>query len=307
MNETRQVIIIGGGPAGLAAGLYTSRARLSNLLIEKGIMGGLMVLAEVIENYPGFPEGISGYDLAELMHKQATKYGLATLVAEVAGFEVQGKLKVVRTSQGDFAARVVIIAGGSERQKLGVPGEKDFIGKGVSYCATCDATFFEGVPVAIVGGGDSAISEALHLTKYASKVTLIHRRDQLRATRIMQEKAFAEPKMEFRWSSVVESIEGDTTVNRLRLRQVATGEKSTLEVAGIFVSVGFKPNTAYLKGIVPLDAGGLIITNDKMETEIPGVYAAGDIRHNSGRQVITAAGEGAAAAINAEHFVTESG
>ncbi len=305
MNEKYDVVIIGGGPAGLTAGLYASRARLNSLLIEKGLVGGQVANAERVENYSGFPEGIGGLELGQLMHQQATKYGLKTLLAEVIGIELQGEQKVIRTTEGDFIAKAVIIAGGSERQKLGVSGEEEFVGKGVSYCATCDAAFFREQPVAVVGGGDAAITEALHLTKFASRVTVIHRRDQLRASRILQEKAFSQPKIEFRWKSIVEKIEGGDLVKRIRLRQVKTGEESALEVAGIFISTGLRPNTDYLKSILPLDATGLIVTDGKMETEIPGIFAAGDIRHHSARQAITAAGDGATAAIYAEKFISE--
>ena len=258
-----------------------------------------------MENYPGFPEGISGFELGQLMHQQATKYGLNTLLAEVIGIELQNKQKVVTTTEGAFIAKAVIIAGGSERQKLGVPGEEKFIGKGVSYCATCDAAFFREQPVAVAGGGDAAITEALHLAKFASKVTVIHRRNQLRASLILQEKAFSQPKIEFLWNSVVEKIEGGDLVKRIRLRQVKSGEESALDVAGIFISIGLKPNTDYLKGILPLDVTGHIITDEKMETKIPGIFAAGDIRHDSARQAITAAGDGATAAIYAEKFISE--
>jgi len=304
MNNEYEVVIIGGGPAGLTAGLYTSRARLNSLLIEKGLVGGQIADAELMENYPGFVEGISGLELGQSMHQQATKYGLNTIIAEVTGIELQGEKKIVMTTKDNFAAKAVIIASGSERRKLGIPGEEEFTGKGVSYCATCDAPFFKEQPVAVVGGGDAAITEALHLTKFASRVTVIHRRDQLRATRILQEKAFSEPKIEFLWNTVVEEIEGKDTVKRLKLRQVITGEKPVLDVSGVFVSVGHTPGTDYLRGVLPLDATGCIATNERMETEIPGIFAAGDIRLNSARQAITAAGDGATAAIYAEKFIS---
>ena len=303
MNKEYEVIIIGGGPAGLSAGLYTSRARLSSLLIERGLVGGQIVNAERVENYPGFPEGISGLELAQLMHQQATKYGLETLLAEATGIELTEGQKVVKTTEDNFIAKAVISASGSERDKLGIPGEKEFTGKGVSYCAICDAAFFKEQPVAVIGGGDAAITEALHLTQFASRIIVIHRRHQLRASRILQEKAIAEPKIEFLWDTVVEEIEGEEVVKRLSLRNVITGEKSTSEVAGIFVSIGFKPNTAYLKEILSLDATGHISTNEKMETEIPGIFAAGDIRYNSARQAVTAAGDGVTAAIYSEKFI----
>ncbi len=305
-NRNYDVVIIGGGPAGLTAGLYASRDRLNTLLIERELIGGQITNAEKVENYPGFPEGISGYELGQLMHQQAAKYGLKTVTAEATGIELQEGQKVVKTTEGNFRARAVIIAGGSKRQTLGIPGEEKFTGKGVSYCATCDAPFFREQPVAIAGGGDAAITEALHLAKFASRVTVIHRRRQLRATHILRERAFAEPKIDFRWDTTVEKIEGEKFVQRLRLNQVPTGEKSTLEVAGIFISIGFKPDTDYLKGILPLDAVGHIITNEKMEAGVPGIFAAGDIRRDSARQAITAAGDGATAAIYAERFLTES-
>jgi len=304
VNQEYEVIIIGGGPAGLAAGLYTSRARLSSLLIERGMVGGQIADAELVENYPGFAEGVSGLELGQLMHQQATKYGLNTVIAEATGIELKGEKKVVKTTKGNFTTKAVIIASGSERRKLGLPGEEKLTGRGVSYCATCDAPFFKEKPVAVVGGGDAAITEALYLVKFASRVIVIHRRDQLRASRILEERARAEPKIEFLWNSVVEAVEGEDVVKRLSLRQVITGKKSTLDVAGVFIAIGLKPNTDYLKGVLPLDKAGYIITNDRMETEIPGIFAAGDIRLNSAQQAITAAGDGATAAVFAEKFIS---
>ena len=306
-KHSYDVIITGGGPAGLSAGIYTSRARLSTLLIERLAIGGQIATAEWVDNYPGFPDGIGGFELGQLMHRQATKYGLETVTADVTGISPGEKQKVVNTTGGDYVARAVIIAGGSKRQKLGVPGEEEFTGKGVSYCATCDAAFFRDQPVAVVGGGDAAITEAIHLTKFASRVTVIHRRHELRATRILQEIAFAESDMEFCWDSTVEAIEGEGFVERLRLNNVLTGGKSTLAVAGVFISIGFQPDTEFLKGMVPMDAAGHIITNERMETGITGIYAAGDIRQNSARQAITAAGDGATAAIYAEKYLAGQG
>ena len=304
MRGEYEVVIIGGGPAGLSAGIYTARARLSSLLVEKGIVGGLVTNAEVVENYPGFLAGISGLELTESMHQQAKKFGLETLTAEVTGIELEGEQKIVKTSEGNLVAGAVIVAGGSDRVQLNVPGEKEFTGKGVSYCAICDAAFFAEQTVAVIGGGNSAVYEALQLTKFASKVIVIHRRNELRATRIIQEKAFAEPKIEFLWNNIVERIEGEDVVKRLRLRNVVSGEESTLDVSGVFVSIGFKPNTDYLKDILPLDAAGYIVVNEKMEAGIPGIFAAGDIRSGSIRQVIAATGDGATAAIYAERFIT---
>ena len=303
-NREYDVIIVGGGPAGLTAGLYTARARRNSLLIEKVATGGWIINAELVENYPGFPQGINGLELADLMSEQAKKYGLEIFLAEVTGLELKGGQKIVKTTEGDFAAKAVIIAGGSDRVKLGVPGEQEFTGKGVAYCAICDAAFFRDLPVAVAGGGNAAINEALHLSKFASKVIMIHRRQELRAIRILQERAFAEPKIEFLWDTVVEAIEGADVVKRLRLRNVLSGEKSTLDISGIFVAIGSKPNTDYLKGVLTLEANGYIATNEKMETGVPGIFAAGDIRSNSIRQLITAAGDGATAAVYAEKFIT---
>ena len=307
VDREYDVIIIGGGPAGLAAGLYTARARLSSLLLERAAAGGWIVNAGLVENYPGFPQGISGLELADLMNEQAKKYGLEVLLAGVTGLELEGERKVIKTAGGDFTARAVIIAGGSNWVKLGVPGEEEFTGRGVAYCALCDAAFFRDVPVAVVGGGNAAIDDALHLTKFAAKVTVIHRRQQLRATPILQERAFAEPKIEFRWDTVVAAVEGGAKVERLRLRNVRSGEESTLDVSGIFVALGYTPNTGYLKDVLSLDASGAIITNEKMETGVPGVFAAGDIRASSIRQVVAATGDGATAAVYAEKFIAEQG
>jgi thioredoxin reductase (NADPH) len=304
MANEYDVIIIGGGPAGLSAGLYTSRARLRSLLIERGLVGGQITNAELVENYPGFPQGISGLELGQLIHQQATKYGLETLAAEATGIELQGEKRVVITTKGKFSAKAVIIASGSERRKLGIPGEEELTGRGVSYCATCDGPFFKDNTVAVVGGGNAAITEALHLTKFAAKVKVIHRRSELRATQILQEKAKAEPKIEFLWDTKVEGIEGKDRVKRLNLSNVVSGEKSTLDVAGVFVAVGLKPNTDYLKGVLPVDDAGYIATNEKMETQIPGIFAAGDVRLNSARQSITAAGDGATAAVYAQKFLS---
>ena len=266
-------------------------------------MGGLIINAGVVENYPGFPDGINGLELADAMQRQAVKFGLETLIAEVTGLEMKDEQKVVQTGEGDVTAGAVIVAGGSDRVKLGVPGEEEFTGRGVAYCAVCDGYFYRDVPVAVAGGGNAAMNEALELTKFASRVTVIHRRDELRATKILQERALADPKIEFLWNTVVEAIEGEDTVKRLRLKNVPTGEKSTLDISGIFVAVGFRPNTDYLKKIIHLADNGTIITNEKMETDVPGIYAAGDIRSGSIRQVAAAVGDGAVAAIYAERYI----
>jgi thioredoxin reductase (NADPH) len=305
VNKEYDVVIIGGGPAGLTAGIYAARDRFNSLLIERGIIGGIITEAEWIDNYPGFPQGISGIELSKLMHEQATKYGLKSIFAEVTSLEIEGEQKIIKTTNGDFAARTVIVAGGSERGKLGIPGEKDFTGKGVSFCATCDAPFFTDKPVAVVGGGNAAIYEALHLTKFATRIAIIHRRDRLRATAVVQEKALAEPKIEFLLNTVVKAIEGKDFVQKLRLQNVITGKQSILEVAGVFMAIGLKPNTKYLKNTLPLDEQGHIITDEQMKTKIPGIFAAGDIRSGSIQQTVAAAGDGAIAAISAKNFIEQ--
>ena len=304
MRNSYQLIIIGGGPAGLSAGLYAARSRLSTLLIERGVPGGQIINAELVENYPGFPQGISGAELGSLMEQQAAKYGLEIIMAEVEGVEIGKEEKIVRTSEGQYRAKALIIAGGSEHSKLDVPGEEKLRGRGVSYCATCDGAFFSDQVIAVVGGGNVAINDALFLTRFASRVIVIHRRDQLRATKILQERAFAQPKIEFLWDTVVESIGGDDQVRELRLRNVKTGAESKLEVTGVFMAVGLRPNTGYLEGVLALSPEGFILVNDQMETEVPGVYAAGDIRAGSARQVSSAVGDGATAAISAERYLS---
>jgi thioredoxin reductase (NADPH) len=308
MNESPKqydVIIIGGGPAGLSAGLYTARARLKTVLFERGAIGGQIINTQWVDNYPGFVDSVSGIDLTQDMHRQAEKFGLETVYADVSGIEVTGRNKTVTTSQGVYSAPAVIITGGSERQKLGVPGEGKYTGRGVSYCATCDGAFFTDKEVAVVGGGNAALTEALELTRFAAKVTIIHRRNQLRATAVLQEKARANEKIEFLLESVVEEVVGETFVTGLKVKNVKTGEESGLKVDGVFMAVGFLPNTGYLKGVVKLEANGVIVVDRNMATSVPGIFAAGDIRSGSIRQIIAAAGDGAVAAINAEIYVQD--
>jgi thioredoxin reductase (NADPH) len=305
VSETYDVIIIGGGPAGLSAGLYTSRAKLKTLLLEKSILGGQIVNSEHVENYPGFPDGTTGFDLADLMRVQAEKFGLEVNYTEVQEVDLTTAVKRIKSSEGEYTAKAVIIAGGATLQRLGVPGEEKLTGKGISYCATCDGPFFKDKAVAVVGGGDSAVEEAMVLTRFASKVIIIHRRDQLRASKIVQERAFSNPKIELLWDTVVDEVLGDEKVAGLKIRNVKNGQVSALEVSAAFIYVGQQPNTHYLNGIIPLNEKGDIITNERMETEVKGVFAAGDIRQNSSRQVITAAGDGATAALSAEKYLSE--
>lgn len=303
-GRSYQVIIIGGGPAGLTAGLYCARSRFATLLIEKGIPGGQIVNAERVENYPGFPKGVSGIELGQLIHEQATSYGLETLLAEVTRVAASPRNNLVNTTEGDIMADSIIIASGAQFRKLNVPGEGKYVGKGVSYCATCDGPLFKGKTVAVVGGGDSAVTEALYLSKFASSVKVIHRRDQLRASRIFEERARAEPKIEFIWDTVVTQIEGDIVVRQISLKDTRNDRISALELAGVFVAIGSQPNSTQWQGVLPLDEEGYIITNELMETKAPGVFAAGDVRHNSARQAITAAGDGATAAISMARFLS---
>jgi thioredoxin reductase (NADPH) len=304
MSRSYQVVIIGGGPAGLTAGLYCARARFSTLLIERGMIGGQIANAERVENYPGFPEGVPGIRLGQLIHEQATRYGLETLSAEVISAVPDARHNLISTDEGDFTSESIIIASGAQYRRLGVPGEDELMGKGVSYCATCDGPLFKDKAVAVVGGGDSAITEALYLSRFASAVKVIHRRSQLRASEIIQERAMAEPKIQFIWDAVVTKIEGDKAVSQVVLKSTKSATMSALEVAGVFVAVGSEPNSAQWRGLLPLDEGGYMITNELMETGLPGIFAAGDIRHNSARQVITAAGDGATAALSAARFLS---
>ncbi len=306
MSETtdHDIIIIGGGPAGLAAGLYAARARRTTLLFERKVTGGQIALTNDVENYPGF-DSINGFDLADAMHKQAEKYGMQTTYADVTSIDQDGDMHIVRTAEGDFRGKAVILTGGADYNKLGVPGEERLTGSGVSYCATCDGAFFRDQTVAVVGGGDAAMDEGLFVTRFVSKAIVIHRRDKLRASAIMQERAFANPKMEFIWNTVVEEIFGEDHVTGVRVRDLVTKETRTIELGAVFIFIGLTPNTGYLRGKLKMDAGGHIFVNEWMETEVPGLFAAGDIRANSARQLVTAAGDGATAAIRADHYITE--
>jgi thioredoxin reductase (NADPH) len=307
MTETKDydIIIVGAGPAGLAAGLYAARARRRTLLIERKVTGGQIALTADVENYPGI-ERINGFELGERMHKQAESYGMETAYTDIIALETREDGRhVLRPAEGEYVAPAVILAGGADYNKLGVPGEERLTGFGVSYCATCDAAFFKDQVVAVVGGGDAALDEGMFVTRYASKAYVIHRRDTLRASAILQERAFANPKLEFTWNTVVEEILGDDHVTGARLRNVQTGEQSTLDVGAVFVFIGLTPNTGWLRGVVPMDTGGHVFVNEWMETEVPGIFAAGDVRANSARQVVTAAGDGATAAIRADHYISE--
>lgn len=297
------LIIIGGGPAGLAAAIYAARARLSTAILERAVPGGQIALTSVVENYPGI-ESIAGIGLAEAMQKHAEKSGATVEFFTVDRVDFSGKVKLVYNDCGtEMASKAVIIATGADHAKLGVPGEEELAGRGVSYCAVCDGSFFRSKEIAVIGGGDSAIDEGLYLTRTSSKVTVIHRRGQLRAEKVLQERAFANSKMAFVWDSVVERFNGTEELTSLSLRNVKTNERSDFPAQGAFVYVGLNPNTAFLKGAVGMDERGYVATNEKMETNVPGVYAIGDIRPNTLRQVVTAASDGAIAAIQAEKYI----
>jgi thioredoxin reductase (NADPH) len=304
-SKAYEVIIIGGGPAGLTAGLYTSRSRLRTLLIESSIFGGQITTTELIENYPGFPQGITGAELGQLMEEQARRFGLEMVNQEVLEVRLEGEKKVVRTHEADYDGEALIVSSGTEYRRLGILGEEEFVGKGVSFCATCDGAFFQDSRIVVVGGGDSALTEALFLTKFAKEVTIIHRRDALRATKIYQERTFANPKIKFLWNSVMQEIKGDKMVQSILVRNVKTGEVKEFETEGVFLFVGIVPRTQFLKGVVQMDDGGYILTNEDCETSVKGIFAAGDCRKKLLRQITTAVGDGATAAFAAEKYLEE--
>lgn len=300
------IAIIGGGPAGLSAGLYGARAMLKTVVLEKQSPGGQILLTDIIENYPGFPGGINPEELTKRMKQQVEEFGGEIILDDIDGLEKQGNLWKVNGWENEYLAKAVIIATGSEPRKLGVPGEKEFTGRGVSYCATCDAPFFKDQPVAVVGGGDSAVSEAIYITKYASKVYLIHRRDKLRAEMIWQKRAFENPKIEFIWDTVVTEIKGENKVKELYLKNVKTGEESKLPVEAIFIFVGMNPNVDLVKDIVKLTPSGKIKVNLRMETSVPGIFAAGDVTEVPYEQVSIAVGTGAIAAMTAVEYINKN-
>ncbi len=303
MTDIYDIIVIGGGAAGFTAGMYAARDRQRALLIEKFSAGGQVLNCEHIENFPGFPEGVAGYSFGTMLQQQAMNMGLEMKLAEVQSLQLDGGVKVLQTDDGELRARAVIIATGSSFTKLNIPGEEEFLGNGVSHCASCDGAFFMDQPVAVVGGGDAALDEGLHLTQYASQVTIIHRREELRACQLLQERAQSTDKIAFRWNTIVRAIEGEGTVQRVQLEDVNTGERSYMDVAGVFLFVGLTPNTQFLNGLVPLNDRGQILTDVWMRTPVPGVLAAGDVRHASARQLVTSAGDGATAALAAIHYL----
>lgn len=296
------LLIIGAGPAGLTAGLYAARARMNVLLLEKAVPGGQIIVTDWIENYPGFPEGISGFDLAEKMKVQAEAMGLKIDTAEVHSLNLTPDIKEVVLRDRTITAKSLIIASGASPKKLGI-GEDRYMGKGISFCATCDAPFFRDKTVVAVGGGDTAVQEAIYLTKFVKKVYLVHRRDALRAAKILQERAFANDKIEMVWDTVATGVDGLFGIEGVRVKNVKTGEEKTLKAAGCFIWVGILPNTQFLNHSVDTDEYGFIRADASMRTSVPGVFAAGDVRDTPLRQVATAVGDGAIAAVSAEHYI----
>jgi len=298
--------IIGSGPAGLTAGIYGARAGLSTVILEKLAPGGQVVTTDVVENYPGFTEPISGYALIEKMLGQATKFGVEIRNSEVTGINAPSgeDRKLLSLGDGSLSAFAVIIATGARHKRLGIPGEDRFWGRGISCCATCDGMFYRGKRVVVVGGGDTAVKGTIFLTRFASEITLVHRRNRLRATKVLQDRIFAmSDKVKFAWKTVVKEVLGDNIVKAVRLSSVDGGEESVLECDGVFIFVGFAPNTEFLRGSIELDERGYVITDDNMTTSVPGVFACGDARKKLLRQIVTACGEGATAAFAAQMYV----
>lgn len=297
------VIIIGGGPAGLTAGIYTGRARLKALLVEKLIHGGQMMTTDLVENYPGFPEGISGPELSDRMRKQAERFGLEIISGEVQEIRPGNPVHTVVLADRELTAPALIIATGASYKHLGVPGEAELIGRGVSFCATCDGALYRDQEIALVGGGDTALTETLFLSRFAKKIHLIHRRDQFRGAKYLQEQVLALDKVQVHWDSVVEAFEGQEALEAVRLKNVKTGEVTRLKVSGCFVAIGITPNTAFLKDLLPMDEWGFLFTDADMATTIPGIFAAGDVRSKNLWQIATAVGDGAIAAHAVENYL----
>jgi thioredoxin reductase (NADPH) len=303
MSQTYDVIILGAGPAGLSSAIYTGRAMLNTLILEKGAPGGQILMTDFIENYPGFPDGIAPVELTESFRKQAERFGAKIGIDTVKELQREGQLWKVCGNKNEYLTRAVIIATGANFRRLGVKGEGKFTGRGVSYCATCDGFFFREKVVAVVGGGNWALTEAIFLTKFARQVKVIHRRDQFRAEKILQDRTLAHEKMEVIWNTVIEEILGDTTLKSLTVKNVKTGELSELEVDGLFVSIGTIPNSEFVKDLLELNEWGEIVVGKKMGTSQPGIYAAGDVTDACPEQVATAVGTGVAAAIAIDEYL----
>ncbi|MBI4495789.1 MAG: thioredoxin-disulfide reductase [Deltaproteobacteria bacterium] len=297
------IVIAGGGPAGLTAGIYASRALLRTLLLEKMVPGGQAASTHLIENYPGFPKGVSGPELSQAMEEQARRFGLEVARGEVRQLARKGQLWEMDHEERRILAKAVIVATGVEPSKLGIPGEEELRGRGVSYCATCDGPFFRDQEIAVIGGGDSAVGEALYLTRFARRVYLVHRRNALRAEKILQERALQNERIEILWDSVVTRVFGEETVEGVELRDLRTQAVRRLEVAGVFFYIGLKPATEFLKWVLELDELGYVVADKNMATSTPGIFAAGDVRRKTLRQLSTAVGDGATAAYSALRYI----
>lgn len=300
-----EVVIIGGGPAGLTAGLYAARYGLKTILLERGLFGGQIVNAREVHNYPGFPNGVAGMDLGQMMYDQAVKFGLQAEIAEFTGIKSGGSGFEITFDEETISSKAVIVATGSNYRKMGVDGEAKLTGRGVSYCATCDGFLFKNKEVAVVGGGDTAVTDALELSQHCKTVYVIHRRDQLRASEVVQRAALSNDRIKFIWNSVVESLNGQEKLENVVIKYVKTGSVSNLIVEGVFVAIGLIPNSDLFKGLLELDEAGNIISGETMRTSVPGIFTAGDIRRNSARQVATAVGDGATAAKSVFSYLKE--
>lgn len=299
------VMIIGGGPAGLTAGIYAGRARLKTLLLEKLIHGGQMMTTDLVENYPGFPEGITGFELSDRMRQQAERFGLEIRSQEVLELKPGKPVHTVVLQDGELTAGAVIIATGARYRRLGVPGEDKLVGRGVSFCATCDGALYRDQEIAMVGGGDNALTETLFLARFAKKIHLIHRRDQFRAAKYLQERIAELDNVEIHWDSEPVEFHGRDSLEAVTLKNVKTLETSLLPLSGVFIAIGMLPNSDWLKDLVPMDEWGFIFTDEIMATDIPGIFAAGDVRCKLWRQITTAVGDGSVAAIAAENYLEE--
>lgn len=302
--KTYDVLIIGGGGAGLTAALYTSRAKLSTVLLEKLTPGGQIALTDLVENYPGFPEGITGGEISQRMEEQAKRYGTEVLYEEVGGIEKKDGSFVTKTA-GDqtFRSRSVILASGASYRNLGVPGEKELTGRGVSYCATCDGAFFKEKELVVVGGGDSAMQEGIFLTRFTTKLTVVHRRDKLRANPLLQERAKQNSKIQFIWDTVVTEVVGDKKVQGVKLKNLKTSQTKDFKTDGVFVFIGHDPNTGFLKGFIELDEKGYVKTDLKLQTSVPGIFACGEVRAGAVQQLVSCCGEGCEAALACQAYL----
>ena len=302
--DSYDCVIVGGGPAGMTAGIYTGRAKLKTLLLEEKAIGGEIVVADIVENYPGFPKGISGSDLTSAIEEQARSFGVEICEIGAQRIDFDGDNRIIHTTDGRLiSTKSVIIAAGTQNIKLDVPGEKLFTGRGVSYCAQCDGAFFKDKEIIVIGGGDTAIGDAIFLTRFAKKVYVVHRRDKLRAEKILQERAFGIPSIEFIWDSVITDIRGKKTVEAVSVKNLKTDTLYEKKINGVFIFIGNNPNTSFVKDIVTLDQNGYIITDENMGTNQPGIFAAGDIRSKIVRQVATAVGDGALAGSSVQRYI----